>query len=87
LPFDPVARFHLGNGAVISEVFAGADNSAKGLAQSGGVMVSYYYDLATATQNQEHYIATNEVKAMPAVQSAAATARLSNPNKKSPAHA
>ena len=72
LPFDPVARFHLGNGAAISDVYANADKSSKGHSQSGGVMVSYFYDLAKVTTNQEHYIATKEAQAMPAVTAIAA---------------
>jgi malonyl-CoA decarboxylase len=40
-PYDPVARFHLGNGAQIHAVHAGADLSANGVAQSGGAMVNY----------------------------------------------
>ncbi len=36
LPLDPVARFHLGNGAYIHAVHAEADTSENGLRQSGG---------------------------------------------------
>jgi malonyl-CoA decarboxylase len=43
-PFDPVARFHLGNGAQIYAVHADADLSENGLAQSSGAMVNYHYD-------------------------------------------
>jgi malonyl-CoA decarboxylase len=42
---DPVARFHLGNGARLEAIHTGADMSPKGLAQSHGVMVNYLYDL------------------------------------------
>ncbi len=35
-PFDPVARFHLGNGALVHAVHADADVSPNGIAQSGG---------------------------------------------------
>ena len=44
-PLDPVARFHLGNGARVERLNWGADPSAKGLKQSWGVMVNYLYDL------------------------------------------
>lgn len=44
-PLDPVARFHLGNGARIERLNWAADTSAKGLAQSYGMMVNYLYDL------------------------------------------
>jgi malonyl-CoA decarboxylase len=42
---DPVARFHLDNGARLERVNPGADLSAKGLRQSFGLMVNYLYDL------------------------------------------
>jgi malonyl-CoA decarboxylase len=44
-PLDPVARFHLGNGARVERLDWGADPSAKGLKQSYGLMVNYLYDL------------------------------------------
>lgn len=44
-PFDPVARFHLGNGARVERLNWGGDPSAKGLKQSYGMMVNYLYDL------------------------------------------
>jgi malonyl-CoA decarboxylase len=43
LPLDPVARFHLGNGARLEQVQVNADRSTKGIAQSLGVMVNYLY--------------------------------------------
>jgi len=44
-PLDPVARFHLGNGASVERLNWAADPSAKGLKQSYGLMVNYLYDL------------------------------------------
>jgi malonyl-CoA decarboxylase len=44
-PLDPVARFHLGNGALVDRLNWAADPSAKGLKQSYGLMVNYLYDL------------------------------------------
>lgn len=44
-PLDPVARFHLGNGARVERLNWAADPSAKGLKQSYGLMVNYLYDL------------------------------------------
>jgi malonyl-CoA decarboxylase len=44
-PLDPVARFHLGNGARVERLNWGADPSPKGLKQSFGLMVNYLYDL------------------------------------------
>ena len=44
-PVDPVARFHLGNGARIERLNWRGDPSPKGLKQSYGMMVNYLYDL------------------------------------------
>ncbi len=44
-PTDPVARFHLGNGARVERLNWAGDPSAKGLKQSYGLMVNYLYDL------------------------------------------
>lgn len=44
-PVDPVARFHLGNGARVEQINWSADPSAKGFKQSYGLMVNYLYDL------------------------------------------
>ncbi|MGZ5181557.1 MAG: malonyl-CoA decarboxylase [Ramlibacter sp.] len=43
-PCDPVARFHLGNGARVERLNWAADPSPKGLKQSFGLMVNYLYD-------------------------------------------
>ena len=44
-PVDPVARFHLGNGARVERLNWAGDPSAKGHKQSYGLMVNYLYDL------------------------------------------
>jgi len=44
-PVDPVARFHLGNGARIERLNWAGDPSTKGLKQSYGLMVNYLCDL------------------------------------------
>jgi malonyl-CoA decarboxylase len=54
-PRDPVARFHLGNGAILHAVHADADLSEKGRAQSGGAMVNYLYDLRKLAENHDRY--------------------------------
>jgi len=58
---DPVARFHLGNGARLEAVHAGADLSAKGQRESHGVMVNYLYDLAMIEQNHVRLFEGGEV--------------------------
>jgi len=52
---DPVARFHLDNGARLERINLGADLSDKGLAESLGVMVNYLYDLAAVELNHERF--------------------------------
>ena len=61
LPNDPVARFHLGNGAILKQINLNADPSNKGLNQSDGIMVNYLYDLATVERNHELFFETKEV--------------------------
>ena len=73
LPFDPVARFHLGNGAIVYDIHADADTSEKGLLQSGGTMVNYHYDLGKVEQNHEKYLTTHHVPATPEVTGLAET--------------
>ena len=67
LPVDPVARFHLGNGAIIHAVHADADISENGRSQSGGAMVNYLYDLRDVSQNHEAFVSTKDVAATPDV--------------------
>lgn len=55
MPYDPVARFHLGNGAILYDVHIGADTSENGMAQSGGAMVNYLYDLAKVSRNHQAF--------------------------------
>jgi malonyl-CoA decarboxylase len=54
-PLDPVARFHLGNGARLERINWLADRSDDGQRQSGGVMVNYVYDLAEVEENHEAF--------------------------------
>jgi malonyl-CoA decarboxylase len=67
---DPVARFHLDNGARLERINLGADLSDKGLAESLGVMVNYLYDLAAVEANHDRF-ARGEVVCSRQVQSAA----------------
>ena len=54
-PRDPVARFHLGNGARLERLCWMGDPSPKGLAQSWGAMVNYRYVLEDIERNHEAY--------------------------------
>lgn len=66
-PMDPVARFHLRNGARIDRVNYLADTSPAGLRSSAGFMVNYVYDLAEIEQNHELYTRDAKVSASRAV--------------------
>lgn len=62
-PRDPVARFHLGNGALIHKLHADADTSPNGRAQSGGVMVNYLYDLDRIADNHAAFASDGTIAA------------------------
>lgn len=53
---DPVARFHLGNGARLERINWAADVSRKGLKQSLGLMVNYLYDLTEVEDRHERFV-------------------------------
>jgi malonyl-CoA decarboxylase len=53
---DPVARFHLNNGARLDRINPNADMSRKGLKQSHGFMVNYVYDLDLVEENHEKFV-------------------------------
>ena len=76
-PLDPVARFHLGNGAMVRQIHARADTSKRGLAQSAGAMVNYLYDLSKVAQNHERFAAAREIAASSDVRSLSASAEKS----------
>ena len=54
-PLDPVARFHLGNGARLERINWLGDASPKGLKEAHGLMVNYRYDLRDIEKNHEAY--------------------------------
>ena len=66
-PLDPVARFHLGNGARLERLNWLGDTSAKGVREAAGLMVNYLYDLNTIEANHEAYANQGTVAASPAV--------------------
>ena len=68
-PIDPVAKFHLGNGAIIHQINMDADLSEKGLLQSKGVMVNYLYDLSKISQNVELFSKEGEISANTTIKS------------------
>ncbi len=55
-PYDPVTRFHLGNGAEIENINWEADISEHGIEQSFGLMVNYKYTPTHIVSNHEAYV-------------------------------
>jgi malonyl-CoA decarboxylase len=66
-PVDPVACFHLGNGARLERLNWPADISTKGLRESYGLMVNYLYDLRYIEANHEAFVNEGAVIASDAV--------------------
>ena len=54
-PLDPVARFHLANGASLARLNWGGDASAAGIAVSLGITANYIYRIADVEENHEAY--------------------------------
>lgn len=53
---NPVAKFHLGNGAKLHQINWAGDLSKNGLRQSAGLMVNYLYDLSSVEENHERFV-------------------------------
>ncbi|OJY66968.1 MAG: hypothetical protein BGP16_17260 [Sphingobium sp. 66-54] len=70
---DPVARFHLGNGARIEQLDWLGDLSEKGLGQSHGMMVNYLYDPARIDGNLNAFARNGTVMASEQVRRLAAS--------------
>jgi malonyl-CoA decarboxylase len=62
-PLDPVASFHLFNGARLERMNWLGDTSAKGLKQSAGLMVNYHYRLSKIDENHEEFATNGKVVA------------------------
>ena len=60
-PLDPVARFHLKNGAILERINILGNPSEKGMQLSLGTMVNYVYDLSRVEENHEEYMKNNRV--------------------------
>lgn len=60
-PLNPVARFHLGNGASLHRLNWQGDTSPKGFKQSHALMVNYLYQLKGIEQNHEAYSVNHTV--------------------------
>lgn len=72
LPRDPVARFHLGNGARLERLNWLADRSPKGLRESAGLMVNYVYRLSEIERNHEALVGEGRIIASRRIRTLAA---------------
>jgi len=68
-PVDPVARFHLGNGARLERMNWLGNTSPRGLREAHGLMVNYLYDLRDIERNHELFANKGEVVASKQVRS------------------
>ncbi len=66
-PLDPVARFHLGNGARLERLNFLGDRSEKGMQQSHGLMVNYLYALDQIEANHEAFAEKGQIASSSAV--------------------
>lgn len=60
---DPVAHFHLSNGARVERLDWGANPSPAGLERSYGLMVNYRYSLRHIEANHDRYVGSGEIVA------------------------
>jgi malonyl-CoA decarboxylase len=65
--YDPVARFHLGNGASLERINWLANKGPAGMASSHGIMVNYLYKLGEIERNHESYASGQAIAASGAV--------------------
>jgi malonyl-CoA decarboxylase len=66
---DPVAHFHLSNGAVMERLNWMGDTSDKGFQQSAGIMINYLYDLDSIDDNHEAYAGGGRITASSEIRS------------------
>ncbi|MDO9711512.1 malonyl-CoA decarboxylase domain-containing protein [Paracraurococcus lichenis] len=94
---DPVARFHLGNGARLERINFLGNTGGRGMRESYGVMVNYLYDREHIEANHERFVHSGQVvrsagvdgllnlpRLAPAAPSRSAFARLLGGEEKSP---
>ena len=59
---DPVAHFHLSNGASMERINWLADTSSKGFRQSAGMMINYLYKTSRIEKNHEAYSSEGKIR-------------------------
>lgn len=75
-PIDPVARFHLGNGAQLEQINWMSNSTERGLRESYGIMVNYLYDPALIEANHERFTRDGVVAKSPAVDALISTVQM-----------
>ena len=68
---DPVANFHLNNGARMERLNWMADSSPKGIRESFGFMINYLYRLDRIAENHESYAGEGKIAASSAMRALA----------------
>ena len=63
VPLDPVARFHLANGACLERLNWFGDTTEAGIRRSFGFSVNYVYRLGDVNRNHQAYARTNTISA------------------------
>ena len=74
-PLDPVARFHLRNGARLERLNWLGDTSANGMAASAGLMVNYRYLVNDIEANHEAYMKDGRIVLGPEMRGLSRAAR------------
>ena len=64
---DPVARFHLGNGARLERINWLGNSAPRGIQESFGIMVNYLYDRDAINDNHEAFVRDGTVVRSPEV--------------------
>jgi malonyl-CoA decarboxylase len=78
-PLDPVARFHLMNGARLERINWLGDISPAGMRQSAGMMVNYVYRLGEVDANHEAYARNGTIAASRRLEQTARESLLTRP--------
>ncbi|WP_283805885.1 malonyl-CoA decarboxylase family protein [Bradyrhizobium sp. ARR65] len=79
-PADPVARFHLGNGACLEWINWLGNTAPRGIQESFGLMVNYLYDIETIESNHEAFVNDGTVMRSAEVDALLAAEHISAPN-------
>ena len=81
---DPVARFHLGNGARLERINWLGNSAPRGIQESFGIMVNYLYDIETIESNHEAFVNDGIVMRSADVDALLAAEHIAAPNSGQP---